>query len=62
SNGYLEVVKLLVDKGADVTVSNENGWTPLNAASSNGYLEVVKLLVDKGADITVPNDNGWTPL
>jgi ankyrin repeat protein len=61
-NGHLEVVKLLLEKVADITVANHNGWTPLNSAADSGHLEVVKLLVEKGADITVANHNGWTPL
>ncbi|KAF4485947.1 Ankyrin-1 [Colletotrichum fructicola Nara gc5] len=61
-NGHLDVVKLLLDKGADITVPNSDGWTPLNTASDNGHLDVVKLLLAKGADITVPNSDGWTPL
>ena len=48
--GHGEVLKLLLDKGADIPVANANGWTPLNAAAGSGHLEVVKLLLDKGVD------------
>ena len=48
--GHIEVVKLLLDKGADISVAHADGWTPLNAAATRGHLEVVKLLLDKGAD------------
>ena len=51
--GHIEVLKLLLDKGADISVANADGWTPLNAAASSGHLEVVKLLLDQGADISV---------
>ena len=52
-NGHLEVVKLLLEKSADVTVANNGGWTPLNSAASNGHNEMVKLLLEKGAGVTV---------
>lgn len=58
----MEVVKLLLDSGADITTTNNDGCTPINAASGNGFLEIVKLLLDKGADITVANNSGMTPL
>ncbi|KZL78694.1 multiple ankyrin repeats single KH domain (pfs domain-containing protein) [Colletotrichum tofieldiae] len=60
--GHLKVVKLLLEKGANIKIKDIDGWTPLNAASSKGHLEVVKLLLEKGADITVTNESGWTPL
>jgi len=60
--GQTSIVKLLLEKGADVTVGNREGWTPLNSASDSGHVEVVKLLLEKGADITVATERGWTPL
>jgi len=52
-NGHLEVVKLLVEKGADIHADNDYS---LKWASGNGHLEVVKLLVEKGANIHANND------
>lgn len=60
--GFREVATLLLEKGADWTLASNNGWTPLNAASSSGHVEVVKLLLEKGADWTVTSNSGWTPL
>lgn len=58
NSGHLEVVKLLLEKGADVAVSSDNRTTPLIAAANIGHLEVVKLLLEKGADMAVANSNG----
>lgn len=54
SKGQLEVVKYLVDKGADIHTTSEY---PLRWASNKGYLDVVKYLVDNGADIHINNDS-----
>ncbi|RYP05136.1 hypothetical protein DL764_004021 [Monosporascus ibericus] len=60
-NGNVEMVKLLLEKGADVT-TRTNGRTPLNSASKNGHVEVVKLLLEKGVDTTITDKDGLTPL
>jgi len=52
-NGHLEVVKFLVEKGANV---HTNIDYPHCLASENGHLEVVKFLVEKGADIHANDD------
>ncbi|PWI65090.1 hypothetical protein PCL_07389 [Purpureocillium lilacinum] len=62
ANGCMEVISVLLDKGANFTVASDRGWTPLNSASVNGHIEVVKLLLEKGADMAVANNDGWTPL
>ena len=51
--GHLEIVKLLLDAGADVNIPSRSGQTPLYQASGQGYLEIVKLLLNAGADIKV---------
>ncbi len=43
--GHVEVIRLLVTKGADVNVRDEYGWTPLMRASRRGFLEVVEILI-----------------
>jgi ankyrin repeat protein len=48
--GNLEVVKCLVEQGADIHIDNE---LPLRYASYKGHLEIVKYLVDHGADIHI---------
>lgn len=58
-NGDLPLVKLLVDKGAEVS---KKGWSPLHYAATNGNDEVVKYLVDKSAYIDAASPNGTTPL
>ena len=49
-HGHTEIVKLLLDKGADPNIQNEDGETALMKASEEGHTEIVKLLLAKGAD------------
>jgi hypothetical protein len=43
-------VENLLDSGADVNATDEQGWTPLNYAAGKGDLAVARVLVDRGAD------------
>ncbi|KAK7440465.1 hypothetical protein VKT23_017105 [Stygiomarasmius scandens] len=52
--GNFDVVKLLIDKGADVNALNGTLWlrdTPLNAAARGEHIQVIKLLVQSGANV-----------
>lgn len=55
--GHKEVVKKLIEKGADV---NQYGgiYTPLITAASNGYDEIVGLLLDAGAYVNAEKEAG----
>jgi ankyrin repeat protein len=52
SEGQIEIVELLLGKGADISSQDKTGNTPLWFAAAWGHLEVVKSLLDKGGDIT----------
>lgn len=49
--GHIEVVKLLVAHGAEVTCKDKKSYTPLHAAASSGMISVVKYLLDLGVDV-----------
>lgn len=53
-----EIVKLLLDAGADTNVSTTvRGWTSLHIAGSNGNEDITKLLLDYGANPYVKDKN-----
>jgi ankyrin repeat protein len=52
------VVRLLIDNGADISATKEDGETVLHLASSEGYEGVAWLLIDKGADILATAKDG----
>lgn len=56
--GDIDILKLLLDKGANVEAKDENGMSPLLGAIINRNLEAVKLLIAKGADVKVTDKNG----
>ena len=58
----LDMVTLLLEKGAHVDSKDTVGRTPLWLAAQNGHEAVVKLLVEKGAHVDSKNTDGWTPL
>ncbi|MEI7295278.1 ankyrin repeat domain-containing protein [Paraburkholderia tropica] len=58
-NGDVDLVKMLITKGADV---NKQGWTPLHYAAANGNDDVAKLLIGYSADVNAQSPNGTTPL
>jgi Ankyrin repeats (3 copies)/Ankyrin repeats (many copies)/Ankyrin repeat len=60
--GHEVVVRLLVDRGADIHAKDHGGWTALHLAAEGGHEAVVRLLVDGGADIHAKDHGGWTAL
>ncbi|WP_253155466.1 ankyrin repeat domain-containing protein [Stieleria tagensis] len=52
-NGDTEIVRLLIDRHADVNAVNERGHTVLYCAGGHGHLETVRLLLESNADPTV---------
>jgi len=58
AKGYLEIVKELINRGADKNIQDVEGFTPLSWASSLGHIDVVSELVSRGADRTIKNKFG----
>uniref|UniRef100_A0A8C3PVM0 Tetratricopeptide repeat, ankyrin repeat and coiled-coil containing 1 n=1 Tax=Chrysolophus pictus TaxID=9089 RepID=A0A8C3PVM0_CHRPC len=52
--GHEEVVTLLLEFGAAIDGTSENGMTPLCYAAAAGHMNIVSLLCKKGAKVTCP--------
>ena len=61
-NGFVEVARLLLDKGGEINAATTGGATPLLVACHHGHTEVAQLLLDKGAAIDAAVNKGPTPL
>ena len=57
-----EIVRVLIEHGADVTMQDKAHSTPLHLASSMGNTEIVRLLLQHGADVATQDENNRTPL
>jgi ankyrin repeat protein len=51
SNGHVEVVGLLLERGADVATKGSNGLLPLHIAVMRSPVAAVRLLLDAGASV-----------
>lgn len=58
----MSVVKLLIDKGADVNAKANHDATPLHEAAKEGHMELAELLITRGADVNAKETFGETPL
>ena len=58
----MEIVKILIDAGASLQASDEDGLTPLMVAARKGNAEIVAALIEASADLDVRDADGWTAL
>lgn len=60
--GKVEMIKYLIDNGADVNKANALGMTPLMAAVYDGRYKAFRYLVKRGARLNVKDNIGYYPL
>lgn len=58
----VELVKLLLEYGADPNSTDQYGDTILGYTITQGYFESAKLLINEGADLNIEDEHGETPL
>jgi len=51
--GHVDMARMLVECGADVSAQAKDGTTPLHLASSRGHVDVAWMLVEHSADVKV---------
>ncbi|XP_074029943.1 myosin binding subunit isoform X2 [Leptinotarsa decemlineata] len=60
AKGYMDVLKILIQCGADIDAQDVDGWTPLHAAAHWGQKEACQYLAEKLADMEAKNYVGQT--
>ncbi|MGL4367766.1 MAG: ankyrin repeat domain-containing protein [Brevinemataceae bacterium] len=62
AQGYVEMIKVILDKGYDINLQDQDGFTPLHYAAAAGKYPAVEFLVKKGADVYRLNKQNMTPM
>jgi len=62
SEGHLDIVKLLIDAGANVNAKDKDDTNSLMAAAARGHNEAVELILKAGANVNELNVDGHTAL
>eukprot|EP01090_Pellita_catalonica_P009801 TRINITY_DN2096_c0_g1_i1.p1 TRINITY_DN2096_c0_g1~~TRINITY_DN2096_c0_g1_i1.p1 ORF type:complete len:374 (+),score=59.89 TRINITY_DN2096_c0_g1_i1:128-1249(+) len=60
--GHMDVVSLLIQKGASLDNRDKFLHSALHRAAALGQTEVVEMLLNKNADPNLQNNNGWSAL
>ncbi|XP_029285845.1 cyclin-dependent kinase 4 inhibitor C isoform X1 [Cottoperca gobio] len=58
--GYIDSVRMLMDHGADINLTDDVGNLPLHLAAMEGNLEATQLLIERTANPQTPNGQGHT--
>jgi ankyrin repeat protein len=61
-NGKTDLVRLLVERGADIAKQNNKAYTALMLAAEEGRDEILRFLHAEGADVNAVNAEGHSPL
>ena len=62
SRGHTDIVRALIEAGADVMLRAGDGETALHRAACNGQSAALQVLLDAGTDVNARDRGGRTPL
>ena len=57
----IEMVKCLIENGANLCAVTVDGWQPIHSAAQWGNVQIVRILISSGADINARSNGGNTP-
>lgn len=57
-----QIVDELIQRGADLELSNDSGWTPIHVAAENAHVWALWQLMQAGGDANRRDSDGDTPL
>jgi len=56
--GHKDIVKILLDSGANIEDSDEHRHTALFLACQHGYFDIIKILLNRGANVNSYEEHG----
>ncbi|KAK3998342.1 hypothetical protein QBC44DRAFT_3075 [Cladorrhinum sp. PSN332] len=56
------VIRILIDRGSDISATNIHGQSPLSLAAFKGQAEAIRLLIQRGASVDSKDNVGRSPL
>ena len=59
---HADITRGLIEAGADVNATSNDGRTALMLAASSGLIDIVKILLDNKANVNLATEDGWTAL
>lgn len=62
TEGHLNLVELLLSRGANINQQNNNGWTALMCACCFRRIEIIQKLLDSSATVNTASNTGCTAL
>ena len=62
SRNHVDLIKYLIEKGADINCIDLADWTPLHLAAIADNYKACKVLLELGANFEYPNDEGNIPI
>jgi len=60
--GHAQTVLMLLRKGANTNLTDNNGWTALHFAASKQHIDSINMLAKFKADMNIQTNDGWTAL
>ncbi|CAL4104166.1 unnamed protein product [Meganyctiphanes norvegica] len=61
-NNHLDILRVLIQAGADVNTARKDGWTPLIIACDRGHTEAVQALLNAGANAEILDNRVGTDI
>ena len=61
-HGPTDAIKLLLDNGADINITDAAGWSALHFAAANGHVDVAQSLLKYKANAEAKDNDGWSAL
>ncbi|KAH8805376.1 ankyrin repeat-containing domain protein [Xylogone sp. PMI_703] len=55
-----DIVKMVLERGADPSILDAFGWSPLHVVARSGKTAIIRVLLDAGVNVDLPV-GGWVP-